>query len=199
MGKISGAVKATSKTAKWAAPILRGVNLNKQVDQALKRKDIQKELENYPEDVTNFREKLKEYINYENIKNSRLEKIAKTIDTGNKALVPVDATLDAFNILGGVGYAARGLVSLAKLPAYIAYNTYYLGKTGDVKGAVKNVGYELASWLSPGSLPHLLNYYTRQAEKYAVKEGSKKFLKSLRKRRKRRMPKKSLEEVAVAA
>ena len=173
MGKVK-------KVAKWAVPAF--VDVDSQVEESLKDKMVQKALERYDGNIENFKNGLRGYIEYENQKNSRLRNSATTLDSANKALVPVDATLDAFSILGGIGYAAKGLVTLAKLPAYMAYDAYYLGKTHDLKGTLENTAYEAISWFVPGSIPHLLNRYTSQADRYATKKGIERFLYSLDKK-----------------
>ena len=55
-------------------------------------------------------------------------------------------------------------------------------KTGKTIDALKNAGYEALSWVSPGSLPHLLRHYTTQADKYVVETSSKNFLHGLEKK-----------------
>jgi len=98
--------------------------------------------------------------------------------------MPIDAGLDAAGVLAGIGFAAKGLLTALKLPFYALYNAYYAGKTHDVKGAIKNFGYEAVSWMTPGSLPHAFNYYTHQAEDYAAEKGAERFLNSLERRAK---------------
>lgn len=179
MGVIKSTAKGTAKTAKWAVPLTS--DLDKQVDKALRRKEIGKAYEEYEGDKEEFVERLKKHIGYENQKNRRLRYFATALDTGNKALVPYDSMLDAFSILAGVGAGTKGLITLGKIPTYLAYDTYYLTHTGDVGGAIKNLGWESVAWFIPGSLPHLINRYTHQADDYAVKRGGENFIKSLKK------------------
>ena len=173
MGKVKG-------FAKWAVPIFG--DIDKQVNYALKDEKVQEAIDNYDGNIENFKNRLRSYIDIENQKNSRLRNSAATLDSANKALVPVDATLDAFSILGGIGYAAKGLVTLAKLPAYLAYDAYYLGKTHDLSGTLGNTVYEAFSWFVPGSIPHLINRYSNQADAYATNKGIERFLYSLEKK-----------------
>lgn len=167
------------EVAKWAAPIISGPDLDSQLDKAMSRKDISKAFTEYRGDPKNFRDSLREYIRQENEKNYGLIKFSRFIDSFNKATVPVDAALDYFNIMGGVGSAARGLKTLATLPGYLAYDMYYLGKTGDFVGTLKNIGYEGISWLMLGSIPHLLNNYTNQTDNYSIESASQRFMKGL--------------------
>ncbi len=191
------------KTVKWAAPVFFKPNLDGQVEKAMKRKDIKKKFLDYEGDPKNFKESLRDYIEKENLGSYRLRKFSNFIDSFNKATVPIDSALDYFNIMGGVGYAAKGLKTLATAPGYLAYDLYYLGKTGDIFGTLKNIGYEGISWLSLGSIPHLLNHYTKQSEKYAIKKGSEKFLASLESKtisfEEERAKRENLEDLAEAA
>lgn len=191
------------KTVKWAAPVLFKPDLDEQVERAMKRKDIKKAFLDYEGDPKNFKESLRSYIEKENLRSYRLIKFSNFMDSFNKVTVPIDSALDYFNIMGGLGYAAKGLKTLAAAPGYLAYDLYYLGKTGDVSGTLKNIGYEGISWLSLGSIPHLMNYYTKQTEKYAVKKGSEGFLKSLESKtisfEEEKKKKESLEDLAKAA
>jgi len=168
------------KVAKWAVPIR--VDVDKQLAKALKLKEIRKAYEDYSGDPSDFKSGLRAYIEQANAKNSRMRKFAAYLDTTNKATVPFDAIADYFIVMGGVGTAARGIKSLAMSPGYLAYDAYYLGKTHDVLGSLGNLAYEVGSWISLGGLPHLLNHYTKQADKYAVKEASKRFLDGLEKK-----------------
>lgn len=155
-------------------------DLDKQLKNAMKRNDIKVALHKYSGSREDFESSLKNYIAIENYKNKNLERTAKTLDYTNKAIMPVDAGLDALGFLGGIGYGAGALVDVfVKLPVYSAYNAYYFGKTHDIYGVLKNIGYEAASWLSPGSLPHLMSHYIGQAENYATEKGSEMFLKGI--------------------
>ncbi len=179
MGKLEGMANAS----KYVAPSLVGENLDKQMYKALDRSEIKDAMKLYSGSDADFKKSLKLYISEENRKNERLNKVAGVLDAANKALVPVDATLDAIGWLGGIGFGAKALIDVfAKLPSYAAYNAYYMGKTHDTYGLMKNAGYEVASWFSPGSIPHLFEHYAPQAEEYSVKKGSEMFLKGLEKR-----------------
>ena len=81
--------------------------------------------------------------------------------------------------MGGMGSGARALLTLIKSPGYLAYDAYYLGKTGDILGTLGNIAYEGVSWLAPGALTHLINRYSHQADRYIIREASERFLKSL--------------------
>jgi len=167
------------KTVKWAAPVFFSPNLDNQVEKAMKRKDIKEKFLNYEGDPENFKNSLREYISKENTKNYRLIKTSNFVDSFNKATVPIDSALKYFYFMGGVGAVVDGAKFLATAPGYLAYDLYYLGKTGDILGTLKNIGYEGISWLSWGGIPHLLSHYTKQTEKYAAKKGSENFLKNL--------------------
>ncbi|MBR9705781.1 hypothetical protein GOV14_01980 [Candidatus Pacearchaeota archaeon] len=171
-----GTLKSTTR---WAAPALFKPNIDKQVKKAMRKKEIKKAFNDYEGDPDNFKGKLKSYIEQENQRNYRLIKTANVLDSFNRATIPIDSILDYFSIMGGLGTAAKGIKTLAVTPGYLAYDLYYLGKTGDVAGALGNVGYEGVSWAVLGGLPHLLNHYTRQAEAYSVKKGSSNFLESI--------------------
>jgi hypothetical protein len=168
--------ETTKKFANWAVPIK--TDLDRQLREAMRLKEVKYSYKNFSGDPTEFKNLLREYLERTNERNSRMRKLAAYLDSANKATIPFDAVTDAFIIAGGVGTAAKGIKSLAMSPGYLVYDAYYLGKTHDIPGAMGNAVYEALSWLSLGSLPHLINHYTRQAEKYNVKEGSKEFLKS---------------------
>jgi len=169
--------KGAAATGRWAIP--RKIDPDRQVEKAMKTREVRKAYLDYQGDPKEFRSKLREYIIQENSRNYDMRKFATALDSANKALVPVDAAIDYFTIMGGIGAAAKGIGTLGKIPVYLAYDAYYLGKTGDLAGALKNIAYETASWVSLGSLPHLINYYTHQADKHAAKDGSERFVKSL--------------------
>ena len=65
----------------------------------------------------------------------------------------------------------------------LAAGKVYTAKTGDVlRGMILNPAYEVLSWASLGALPHILRHYTKQVDKKATEEGSKKFLDNLSKK-----------------
>jgi hypothetical protein len=178
MGKLKTIGKGIGKTAKWAVPTT--ANVEKQVKDALSDKEVSEAYSSYEGDSDKFVTDLKGYIERENYKNSRLKHLSDVMDVTNKALMPVDATLAAFNIFAGVGTAAEGVITLGKLPGYLAYDAYYFGKTHDLKGTAENIVWEATAWLVPGSLPHLINHYSQQADRYAVKKGIEEFLKKIK-------------------
>ncbi|PJE81611.1 hypothetical protein COU58_01550 [Candidatus Pacearchaeota archaeon CG10_big_fil_rev_8_21_14_0_10_32_42] len=177
-GKI--AAKSVKKGAEWYYPI--HTDLDTQIKYAFKDKAIQEAYDSFDGSPEQFIEELEKYIKIENYKNRKLKSFGSKIDATNKTLVPVDATLDAFAIFGGVGTGLKALMTLGKLPAYLAYNLYYLAKTHDFKGALGNLAYEATSWALPGSATHLINKYAPQADKYATKKGIERFLKGLEKK-----------------
>ncbi len=152
------------------------IDLDLQVNAALKLPEVRDAYKAFTGKPEEFISGLRDYIAQENYNSKNLLRLGTYLDYANRKLVPLDMTLDAFAIFAGVGTAAKGIVTLAKLPAYLAYNAYYLGKTGDLTGTLGNAAYELGSWFLPGSLPHLIERYKKQAEKYAISSGSKKFL-----------------------
>lgn len=165
-------------------------DIDKQVTRALKRPEVKRALKEYDGDPEKFRAGLKYEIERTNKDFYRLRKLANVVDGANRATIPIDAAMDYFNIMGGVGYAAKGIKDLAMAPGYLAYDTYYTAKTGDIIGGlVVNPAYEVLSWASLGALPHLLRHYSKQVDKKAVEEGSSRFLTRLKKN-------KSLEELA---
>lgn len=166
------------KAAKWAIPAYP--DLDKQLKKAMGLSDVKAAYRDYKGDPENFKQMLTSYIERSNINNRRMRQAASVMDTVNKSTVPLDSILDYLNIVGGIGYAAKGIETIAKSPGYLAYDLYYLGKTGDVMGALANVAYEIGSWACLGSLPHLMNRYTKQSDRYSVKEASKEFLSSLK-------------------
>jgi len=172
-----GKLEKAKKIARYVAPIRP--DLDKQVEKAMKRKDIKKAYKEFRGDPTDFRAGLRNYIEQVNADNKNLRRFAAYLDIVNKATVPLDVAIDAFNIVFGVGTGARAIKTLAMLPGYLAYNAYYLGKTHDVVGTLGQAAYELGSWITLGRLPHLVNYYTWQADRYAVKEGSEEFLENI--------------------
>ncbi|MBU0957519.1 MAG: hypothetical protein KKF56_01775 [Nanoarchaeota archaeon] len=171
MGKIR-------KVAKWAMPLTP--DIERQLDKAMKRKDI-RDAYMEAQDPEKFKGVLKDYIEQENAGISRMRKFGLALDTVNKATVPYDSLMDYLNIIGGgLGTGLQAIKTAAMLPGYLAYDAYYLAKTHDIIGTLGNIGYEGLSWLTLGSLPHLHNRYTSQADKYAVKNSSKRFLERLK-------------------
>lgn len=164
-------MKTLKKVGKWAVPTSGG--LEKLVDKVMQ----DPKMKNLIEKTGNSREVLERMVRQESEKvyddTKNLRRFATVLDTANKATVPVDATLDYFNLMGGVGTGARAVKTIATSPGYLAYDAYYLGKTGDLLGTLGNIAYEAVSWLSPGGLSHLWNRYTRQADKYMAKEVKK--------------------------
>ena len=159
------------------------VDSDSQLEKALKRKDVREALANYQGDPESFKAGLRYHIEKSNYGFERLRKFASTIDGVNRATVPIDGALDYFNVALGVGYAAKGIKTLALAPGYLAYDAYYTAKTGDVlRGMILNPAYEVLSWASLGALPHILRHYTKQVDKKATEEGSKKFLDNLSKK-----------------
>lgn len=187
--------------AKSTEEIPKKTDIDKQIDKALKNKEIRKAYEEYRGNPKDFIEGLKYDIMQENYKNRRLKYAAEILDTANKVTVPVDSAIDASSILLGIGTAVKGIETLAKIPIYTAYDLYYAGKTHDIAGALKNLGYEAISWFTPGSLPHLLKHYQNQANSFAVKKGSEKFLNRLEKKIKvsKNSEGMNLEDLAEAA
>jgi hypothetical protein len=196
-------LEKTKKVAKWAVPA--SPDIEKQIDKAMKLPEVRKAYLEYEGDPETFKEGLRKYIELENYDVSRMRKFATGIDTGNKSLVPFDAVTDAMIFAGGVGAGVKATTAVAKLPFYLTYDAYYLGKTGDLAGTLGNFAYELGSWFLPGSAPHLINYYTNQADKYATKEGAEKFLSKLERKAsefekfKEKKSKSNLEDLAEVA
>jgi len=154
-------------------------SLDKQLEKAMERSDIRKAYAGFKGEPSIFKKTLRNYIERENAKNHNLKRLAKTVDVANKASIPYDAVTDYFTIMGGVGFAAKAIKDLLFLPGYLAYNAYYVGKTGKIWDGLKNVGYEALSWFSLGGFPHLFSHYAKQADKYSTEQASKNFLKSL--------------------
>jgi hypothetical protein len=165
------------KIAKWAAPI--SPNLDKQLEEAMSMRKVKEKYETFQGNPEDFKRLLRGYIERRNDTNSGMRKFALGLDSANKGTVPLDSVLDFFSIMGGVGTGARAIKTIAMSPGYLAYDAYYLGKTHDIKGTLGNVLYEGASWLMLGSLPHLINHYTHQADVYSAREGAYEFLDSL--------------------
>jgi len=173
VAKLAG--KGAWKTGK--SMIASKFNVGSQLEKALKMKDVQEAYRNYQGNPENFKQGLRAYLEQVYSENYKLRNFARTVDSANRATIPIDAALDYFNIMGGVGYAAKGLKTLAMLPGYLAYDLYYTAKTKDLLGGlVINPVYEILSWASLGALPHVLAKYSKQADKYMVKEASKRFL-----------------------
>ena len=182
MGKLKTLSNATKKTAKWAVPIFK--DIDSQIKEALGEREVRNALEDYigrGGDYSRFIDGLRYEIGIENYKHRRLRGTATALDTTNRALVPVDTTLDAFSLFAGVGTGAKAILTAGKLPVYLAYDTYYALNTGDIIGAAKNLGWEAISWLVPGSLTHLISRYTKQADSYAARKGGKNFAKRIQK------------------
>ena len=156
------------------------VDIDKQLADAMRLPEVRKAYQEFKGDPEKFMEGLKSYIQAENGYDNNLRKLAGYLDTGDRALVPLDTTLDAAVIFGGLGTAAKGILTLAKLPIYMTYDAYYFGKTGDLVGTLGNAIYEAGSWFIPGSLPHLIGRYAKQAEKHATKKGSERFVKKIK-------------------
>lgn len=196
-----GITKGIKKTARWALPVKP--DIDNQLKKAMKRKDIKKAFKEYDGTEERFMGRLKGYIERTNEKDHNLRKFALYLDAANKSLIPIDSMLDYANIAAGVGFATRGMLTLAKTPGYLAYDAYYLGKTGDLAGTLGNTVYELGSWFSLGSLPHIINHYTKQVDKHTTKKASKEFLMGLEKKvivfPKKTAKDTNLEELSIAA
>src|SRR3989344_3794128 len=159
------------------------VDVESQLEKALKRKDVKEAMGRYQGAPENFKSGLRYHIEQANEDLYRLRKFASVLDGANRATMPIDGALDYFNVALGVGYAAKGIKTLALAPGYLAYDAYYTAKTGDVlRGMILNPAYEVLSWASLGALPHILRHYTKQVDKKATEEGSKKFLDNLSKK-----------------
>ncbi len=155
-------------------------DMDSQLEIALNRKDVRQALRNYKGNPQNFKDGLRYELEQVNYEFSRLKKFATTLDYANKASVPIDSALDYFNIVGGVGYAAKGIKDLAVAPGYLAYDAYYTAKTGDaIGGLLINPAYEVLSWASLGGLPHILSHYSKQVNKRTIVEASNRFLNKL--------------------
>lgn len=185
-----------SKIGRWVLP---GKSLDELLEGALKRKDVAEAFKNSGKEYKDFKEELRYHLESSNERNKYLRSFARLIDTANKSTVPIDAVLDYFNIMGGVGSGARALLTLVRSPGYLAYDAYYLGKTHDVLGTLGNIIYEGVSWFVPGSITHLINRYTKQADKYIIEDGVKYFLEKEASSKIKKLPKEDKSEKREAA
>lgn len=183
MGIITKTAKSVVKTpvavAKFIVP--RSPDIGEQLEKSLRRSDIQEACRNYQGDPESFKNGLRAYLEQVDKEHSRLYGFARTLDSVNRATVPIDGALDYLNLAGGIGAGARAIKTLATLPGYLAYDAYYTAKTGDVVGGlIANPAYEVLSWATLGALPHLMRRYTNQLDKKTIEEASSRFLKRLK-------------------
>ena len=181
LGGAKAAGKGARKVGEWAVPT---DSLDDLVEKALNNKDVKQTVDEavsehgYSKDE--LEDRLRSYIEKEREDTKGMRYLSLTLDSANKAMVPLDSALDYLNVMGGAGAGSRALLTLVRSPGYLAYDAYYLGKTHDLKGTLGNLAYEGLSWLSPGALPHLLNRYSHQASKYIVDSASDRFVNSLK-------------------
>lgn len=179
MGIITKTVKAPISAAKLIIP--KAQDVEDQLKKAFNRSDIKEAYRNYEGNPESFKSGLRAYLEQVDSENRRLYGFARTLDSVNRATVPIDGALDYLNLAGGIGYGARAIKTLATSPGYLAYDAYYTAKTGDVVGGlILNPAYEVLSWASLGSLPHVMRHYTTQLNKRTIKEASSRFLKRLK-------------------
>ncbi len=163
---------------KWTLPVFKTPNLEDQLQRAKGYTEV-KELfarTRSREEYNGLEQRLRQHIEGVNYDHRNLYRFAKLVDTYDKALVPIDVVADYMKIMGGIGYGLSAGKELLEAPVKIAYNSYYLGKTGDLRGFFYNIIYEGLSFFLPGSLLDLTNHYLKQAEKYTVKNAVKRFV-----------------------
>ena len=182
MGIITKTAKGVIKAPVTAAHLIipKAADVDEQLKKSLQRPDIQVAYRDYKGDPVSFKNGLRAYLEQVGNEHRRLYSFARTLDSVNRATVPIDGALDYLNLAGGMGAGARAIKTLATLPGYLAYDAYYTAKTGDVVGGlIANPAYEVLSWATLGSLPHLMRRYTSQLNKQTIKEASARFLKRL--------------------
>ena len=118
--------------------------------------------------------------------NKRLKYFGKTPDTIDRLLVPIDVIADAAGILTGIGYGISVGKELVEAPFKIANTLYYTAKTKEYTSPLKDLGYELLSFVVPGSLLDLTNRYTNRVDKYMVKEAVRRFVKEAKDKSKKK-------------
>ncbi|HLD13023.1 MAG TPA: hypothetical protein VJB87_05550 [Candidatus Nanoarchaeia archaeon] len=162
---------------KWAVPALVSPNVDDQLAKAKSYDPVRLALQGSKsrDEYNRLEDVLRHHLVDTNAENGRLHHFAGLLDTYDHALVPVDAVADYMKIMGGSGFALSAAKEIVEAPAKMAYNSYYLGKTHDLMGFLKNIVYEGLSFLLPGSLLDLTNRYVHQADKYAVKQAVDRF------------------------
>ncbi len=125
-------------------------------------------------------DRLRYHLSETRAENRRLKYFGATVDTIDKSLVPLDTFADAAGILTGIGYGISVGKELLELPFKIANTLYYTVKTREYTTPVKDLGYEVASFVVPGSLLDLTNRYSERVDKYVTKEAIRRFEKEVR-------------------
>ncbi len=163
---------------KWAVPVFNTPNLEQQLAAAKTYEPVKALLAraDSKEAYDSLESRLRQHIEGANHDHRNLYRFAKLVDTYDKALVPVDVIADYMKIMGGIGYGLSAGKELVEAPVKMAYNAYYLGKTGSLRGFLYNILYEGLSFFLPGSLLDLTNHYLNQAEKYTVKTAVGRFV-----------------------
>lgn len=182
MGILTKAAKGVGKAPATAVRLIvpKAPGIEEQLEKSLRRPDIQEAYRAYKGDPEDFKKGLRAYLEQVDNEHRRLYGFARTLDSVNRATIPIDGALDYLNLAGGIGAGARAIKTLATLPGYLAYDAYYTAKTGDVVGGlIVNPAYEVLSWAALGSLPHLVRRYTTQLNKKTIEEASRRFLKRL--------------------
>ncbi|MDO8628162.1 MAG: hypothetical protein Q7R56_00210 [Nanoarchaeota archaeon] len=191
-------------TGKWLVPAAVDANVDEQLVRAKSYAPVRDALQSSKSrpEYQSLESLLRGHIVDVNAENKRVHYFAGLVDTYDKALVPIDVVADYMKIMGGVGFALSAGKEIVELPAKLAYNSYYLGQTHDLKGFLYNLVYEGLSFLLPGSLLDLTNHYVHQADKYAVKTAVDRFNRDVKNAVRAplpsRLPSRSLDKVLSA-
>ena len=133
-----------------------------------------------PKELSSLEKRLVYHVEEVSKENRKLRYFAKTADTVDRVLVPIDALADAAGILTGIGYGISVSKELLEAPFKIANTLYYTAKTKEYLTPMKDLGYELLSFVIPGSLLDLTNRYIKRADKYTIKEAVRRFVKEVK-------------------
>ena len=176
-------VKKVGSVARWAAPYkyVPFEDHLKIARQSNEVRDIFEETD--PRYHSELEERLAYHLDHTRQENRRLKYLGATADTLDKALVPVDIVADAAGILAGLGYAVSLGKEILEAPVKIANTVYYAAKTKEFGAIVKDLGYELLSFIVPGSLLDLTNRYSQRVDKYVAKEAVRRFIKEVKARK----------------
>lgn len=104
-----------------------------------------------------------------------LRGLAGVADTIDKFLVPVDMVADALLFLG-VGLGPNALKEALEWPLKVVHSIHYARTSGDWNAPLRDLAYELASVLVPGSVLDLTNRYANRADRFVEERVARRFL-----------------------
>lgn len=157
-----------------------GVDAGRLAERLLRRPDVRAALEGRSEEERRrLRGRLEELIAEAAADDWHLKVLAAGADTIDKFLVPLDAVGDLLLFVGGPGIVTNAVKEALELPAKVINTLYYAYRTGDLSVLWKDLFYELASILVPGSVLDLTNRYARRADRYIAGRAARSLLDEL--------------------